>query len=54
MSVESVEIYEIIAKMGPDALQKEEAMISMKYKTVEKKVKPAAIYQFLLEGVFCR
>ena len=40
--VESVEMYEIIAKMGPDALRKEEAMVSTKYKTVEKKVKPAA------------
>ena len=39
--VESVEMYEIIAKMGPDALRKEEAMVSTKYKTVEKKVKPA-------------
>ena len=29
-------------------------MVSKKYKTVEKKVKPAAIYQFLLEEVFCR
>ena len=35
-------MYEIIAKMGPDALRKEEAMVSTKYKTVEKKVKPAA------------
>ena len=33
-------MYEIIAKMGPDALRKEEAMVSTKYKTVEKKVKP--------------
>ena len=40
--VESVEMYEIIAKMGPDALRKEEAMVSTKYKKVEKKVKPAA------------
>ena len=40
--VEWVEMYEIIAKMGPDALRKEEAMVSTKYKTVEKKVKPAA------------
>ena len=40
--VQSVEMYEIIAKMGPDALRKEEAMVSTKYKTVEKKVKPAA------------
>ena len=39
ISVESVEMYEIIAKMGPDALRKQE---STKYKTVEKKVKPAA------------
>ena len=36
-------MYEIIAKMGPDALRKEEAMVSTKYvKTVEKKVKPTA------------
>ena len=34
--VEPVEMYEIIAKMG------EEAMVSTKYKTVEKKVKLAA------------
>ena len=27
--------------MGPDVLRKEEAMVSTKYKTVEKKVKPA-------------
>ena len=40
--VESVEMYEIIAKIGPDALHKEEAIVSTKYKTVEKKVKPAA------------
>ena len=40
--VESVEMYKIIAIMGLDALRKEEAMVSMKYKTVEKKVKPAA------------
>ena len=33
-------MYEIIAKMGPDALRKEEAMVSTKYKTVKKKVKP--------------
>ena len=32
--VESVKMYEIIAKMGPDAHRKEEAMVSMKYKTV--------------------
>ena len=38
--VELVEMYEIIAKMGPDALRKEEAMVSTKYKTVKKKVKP--------------
>ena len=35
-------MYEIIAKMGPDVPRKEEAMVSTKYKTVEKKVKPAA------------
>jgi hypothetical protein len=40
--VESVEMYEIIAKMGPDAPGKEEAMVSTKYRTVEKKVKPVA------------
>jgi hypothetical protein len=40
--VESVEMYEIIAEMGPDTLCREEAMVSTKYKTVEKKVKPAA------------
>ena len=40
--VESFEVYEIIAKMGPDALRKGEAMVSTKYKTVEKKVKPVA------------
>ena len=40
--MESVEMYEIIAKMGPDVPRKEEAMVSTKYKTVEKKVKPAA------------
>jgi hypothetical protein len=40
--VESVEMYEIIAKMGPDTLRREETMVSMKYKTVGKKVKPAA------------
>ena len=40
--MESVEVYEIIAKMGPHALHKEEAMASTKYNTVEKKVKPAA------------
>jgi hypothetical protein len=40
--VESVEMYEIIAEMGPDTLRREEAMVSTKYKTVEKKVKPAA------------
>ena len=40
--VESVKMYEIIAKMGPDALRKEEAMVSTKYKTVEKKVRPSA------------
>ena len=28
--------------MGPDALRKEEAIVSTKYKTIEKKVKPAA------------
>ena len=32
--VESVEMYEIIAKMGRDVLCKEEAMVSTKYKTV--------------------
>jgi hypothetical protein len=36
--VESVEMYEIIAKMGPNTLRREEAMVSTKYKTVEKKV----------------
>ena len=36
--VESVEMYEIIAEMGPDALRKEEAMIGTTYKIVEKKV----------------
>ena len=35
-------MYKIIAKMGPYVLRKEEAMVSTKYKTVEKKVKPAA------------
>jgi hypothetical protein len=40
--VESIEMYEIIAKMGPDTLRREEAMVNTKYKTVEKKVKPAA------------
>jgi lipoprotein-anchoring transpeptidase ErfK/SrfK len=40
--VESVEMYKIIAEMGPDTLRGEEAMVSMKYKTIEKKVKPAA------------
>ena len=40
--MELVEMYEIIAKMEPDALRKEEAMVSTKYKTVEKKVKPVA------------
>jgi hypothetical protein len=35
-------MYEIIAKMGPDTLRRDEAMVSTKYKTVEKKVKPAA------------
>ena len=40
--VESVEMYDIIAKMGPDALRKEEPMVSTKYKAVEKKVKPVA------------
>jgi hypothetical protein len=40
--VESVEMYKIIAKMGPDTLRKDEAMVSTKYKTVEKKVKPVA------------
>ena len=39
--VESVEMYEIIAKIGSDALRKEEAVVSTKYKTMEKKVKPA-------------
>ena len=39
--VESVEMYEIIAEMGPDVLRKEEAMVSTKYETVERKVKPA-------------
>ena len=28
--------------MGPDTVHKEEAMVSTKYNTVEKKVKPAA------------
>ena len=32
--VESVEMYEIIAKMGPDALHKKEVMVSTKYKPV--------------------
>ena len=40
--LESVEMYEIIERMGLDALLKEKAMVSTKYKTVEKKVKPAA------------
>ena len=35
-------MYKIIAEMGPDALRKEEAMVSTKYKTVDKKVDPAA------------
>ena len=35
-------MYKIIVKMVPDTLRKEEAMVSTKYKTVEKKVKPAA------------
>ena len=35
-------MYEIVAKMGQDTLRTEEAMVSTKYKTVEKKVKPAA------------
>ena len=35
-------MYEIIAKMVPDALRNEEAMVSTKYKTVEMKVKSAA------------
>ena len=39
--VESIKMYKIIAKMGPDALRKEEALVSTKYKTVERKVKPA-------------
>ena len=39
--VESVEMYEIIVKMGPEALYKEEAMVCKKYKTMEKKVKPS-------------
>ena len=34
--VESVEMYKIIVKMGPDALRKEEAMVSTKYKTVDR------------------
>jgi hypothetical protein len=35
-------MYEIIVKMGPDTLRKEEAMVSTKYKTVKKKVKLVA------------
>ena len=40
--VESVEMYDIIAKMGPDVLRKEEAMVCTKYKTLAKKVKLSA------------
>ena len=39
--MESVEMYEIIPKMGSDALRKEETMVCTKYKTVEEKVKPS-------------
>ena len=39
--VNLVKMYEIIAKMGPDALCKEEAMVCTKYKTIKKKVKPS-------------
>ena len=35
-------MYEIIAKMGPDVLRKEEAMVCTKYKTLAKKVKLSA------------
>ena len=36
-------MYESIAKMGPDALRKEGAMLHTKYKTLEKKVKPSPV-----------
>ena len=40
--VESVEVYKINAEMGPNVLQKEDVMVYMKYKTVQKKVKLVA------------
>ena len=36
--MESIEKYEIIAKVGPDALLKEEAMLCTKYKIVVKEI----------------
>mgnify|MGYP000695174419 CR=1 FL=1 len=36
--LESVKVYQIIAEMGPAVLRKEEVMVCMKYKTLEKKV----------------
>ena len=40
--VESVEVFKIIAKVGPDVLRKEEAMVCTKYNNMEKKMKPTA------------
>ena len=40
--VELVEVYKIIVEMGPNVLQKEDVMVYMKYKTVQKKVKLVA------------
>ena len=39
--IESFEIYEVIAGMGLDTLRENNAMVNTKYKTIDKKVKPA-------------
>jgi hypothetical protein len=40
--VESIEMYKIIAEFDPGVLQGKEVVVCMKYKTVDRKVKPAA------------
>ena len=40
--VESIEMYKIIAEFDADVLHGKEALVCTKYKTVDKKVKPAA------------
>ena len=42
VSEELVEMYEVIAGMGLDMLHEKNVMVNTKYKTVDKKVKPAA------------